>query len=154
MLRSLLIGLVAGQRAMTPLALLSGAAQRGTLPQGGSAAALLAHPLVALGTSALAAGEMAGDKMRSAPDRTVPAGLIARSLTAALAGALLAPRGRQGEGAALAVAAAIGASYLGLALRRRAMARYGQSPSGFVEDAIVLASGAAIVGLTPPGRPS
>lgn len=147
MLASLLIGLVAGQRAMTPLALLADAARRGALPPGAPGRRLLAHPLAGLAAAALAAGEMAGDKMPSAPDRTVAAGLIARSLTAGFAGAALAPRGRQAEGAALAVAGAIGASFLGLALRRRAMARHGQTPSGLVEDAIVLASGAAITHL-------
>ena len=47
MLRSLLIGLVAGQRAMTPLALAAGAARRGRLPKDAPARDLLAHPLVA-----------------------------------------------------------------------------------------------------------
>ncbi|KTQ92634.1 membrane protein [Aureimonas ureilytica] len=152
MLRSLLIGLVAGQRAMTPLALLSGAARRGDLPPGAPARDLLAHPLVALGTTALAAAEMAGDKMASAPDRTVPAGLLARSLTAGFAGAVLAPRGDRAAGAVLGIAAAIGASYLGLALRRQAMDRYGQTESGFVEDAIVLMSGAAVTHLLERDR--
>lgn len=144
MLASFLIGLVAGQRAMTPLAVLSGAARRGQLPPGTTAARFLAHPVVALGTVALAAGEMAGDKMPSAPDRTVPVGLLARSLTAGFAGAVLAPRDRRATGAALAVAAAVGASFVGLALRRQAMNRYGQAATGFVEDGIVLAVGQAI----------
>ena len=147
MLASLLIGLVAGQRAMTPLALVADAAGRGLLPPSAPGARWLAHPLARLGATALAAGEMAGDKLPSAPDRTVPSGLVARSLTAALAGAAFAPRGRQAEGAALAVASAIGASFLGLALRKRAMARYGQTRPGLVEDAIVLASGTAITQL-------
>ncbi|WP_182084796.1 DUF4126 domain-containing protein [Aureimonas sp. ME7] len=149
MLRSLLIGLVAGQRAMTPLAVVAGAARQNTLPPG-PLADLLRLPVVTGGAVALAAAEMAGDKMRTAPDRTVVAGLLARTLTAAFAGASLAPREQRMEGAALAIAAAFGSSFVGLALRKKAMARHGQVPTGFAEDAIVLLAGAAIVGLIGP----
>jgi uncharacterized membrane protein len=145
MLRSILIGLVAGQRAMTPLALVAGAARRGTLP--GDAPALLRHPAVAAGAVALAAAEMAGDKMASAPDRTVLPGLAARTLTSAFAGAALAPKDQRRTAAALAVAAALASSYAGLALRKRAMRRYGQTATGFVEDAALVGSGLAIVGV-------
>lgn len=145
MLASFLIGLVAGQRAMTPLAVLAGAAQRGTLPTEVPGVRLLSVPLIATGAVALAAGEMAGDKMKTAPDRTVAAGLLARSLTAAFAGAVLAEPGRRQEGAMIAVAAAVGASFVGLALRKRSMARYGQTRTGFVEDAAVLALAQGIV---------
>jgi hypothetical protein len=43
------------------------------------------------------------------------------------------------------VAAAVPLAYLTLAGRRRAMARMGQTRSGWVEDALVVAAGAAIV---------
>jgi uncharacterized membrane protein len=144
MLRSFLIGLVAGQRAMTPLALVAGAARRDRLPHDAPARALLAHPLVASGTVALAAAEMAGDKMRTAPDRIILPGLIARTATAAFAGAALAPAEQRKSAALLAAATAIAASYVGFSLRMRALRRYGQTKSGFVEDALVLGSGLAI----------
>ena len=144
MLRSILIGLVAGQRAMTPLALVAGAARQGTLPD--DAPELLRHPAVAAGAVALAAAEMAGDKMPSAPNRTVAAGLLARAATAGFAGAALAPKGERRTAAALAVATAVASSYLGLALRLRAMRRFGQTTTGFVEDAALVAGGLAIVG--------
>lgn len=144
MIRSALIGLVAGQRAMAPLALLAGAARQDRLDADWSGTAILRHPLGAAGAVGLAALEMAGDKMRSAPDRTVSLGLLARTLTSGFSGAAVAPKGRRVAGAVLATAAAIGSSYLGLAIRRRAMARVGRVSSGFVEDAIVLAAGAKI----------
>ena len=87
MLRSFLIGLVAGQRGMTPLAVVAGAARQGTLSAGAPGARLLAHPVGAGGAVALAAAEMAGDKMATAPDRTIPPGLIARAMSAGFAGA-------------------------------------------------------------------
>ena len=107
MIRSILIGLVAGQRSMTPLAVLAGAARQGALPEGGPAAQLLKHPAVAAGAVTLAAAEMAGDKMKSAPDRIVLAGLAARLATADFAGAVLAPEGKRPTGALLGAAAAV-----------------------------------------------
>ena len=49
--------------------------------------------------------------------------------------------------AAVAVAVAIASSYAGLALRKRAMRRFGQTATGFVEDAALVAGGFAIVNL-------
>ncbi|UVI39209.1 DUF4126 domain-containing protein [Qipengyuania spongiae] len=148
MIRSILMGLVAGQRGMTPLAAIAAAARRGTLPAGAPLQGLMAHPVIAGGAVALAAVEMAGDKMKTAPDRIVPIGLVVRSITSAYAGAALAPRGQRAAGAALAVVAALGASYVGWRLRCAAMGKYGQTPTGAVEDAAVLGSGLAVA-LTP-----
>ena len=96
-------------------------------------------------------GELLGDKLKSAPDRTVPLGLLARVMSAGLAGAALAPRGREKAGAAVAVATAVPLAYLTLAGRKRAMTRLGQTRSGLIEDAMVLAAGAAVVALTVRG---
>jgi uncharacterized membrane protein len=138
MLRSILIGMVAGQRAMTPLAALAGAASLGTLPHDNAQARLMSRHLPAAGSVVMAAAEMAGDKMRSAPDRTVLLGLIARTVTGGFAGAALAPPKRQLMGAALGIGAAIVSSHVGLASRKRAMRRWGQTSTGFVEDGLVL----------------
>ena len=144
MLRSLLIGIIAGQRAMAPLALAAGAARHENLPDGGRLPALLAHPLVATGAVMLAGAEMAGDKMRTAPDRTVAVGLLARGITSAVAGAAFAPAGRRGRGALLAASAALTSAFGGLWLRKRAMTRYSQASTGFVEDALLMAGGVAV----------
>ena len=145
MIRSLLIGLIAGQRGMTPLAVVAGAARNGRAPGG----RWLGHPLVAGGAVALAAAEMAGDKMPTAPDRTIVPGLAARALTAGFAGAALAPRQRKTP-ALLAAVTAVAAAHGGVALRRVAMRRWGQTASGFIEDAAVLAGGIAVA--TAPMR--
>lgn len=118
MLRSMLMGLVAGQRAMTPLAALVGAAQRGTLPYDNGEARLLVLPLITAGGVAMGALEMAGDKMKTAPDRTVFLGLLARIISNGFAGATLAPPKRQLVGAAMGIGAAIVSSYAGLAARK------------------------------------
>lgn len=142
MLKPFLIGLVAGQRAMTPLALVTGAARRGHLPDG---PALLSHPLAAAGASALAAAEMAGDKMKTAPNRTVPVGLLARTMTSVFAGAMVAPKDKRVAAAAVCGATAIASSFLGLKLRLAAMKRYGQTATGAAEDAALVTAGWAAV---------
>lgn len=149
MLRSILIGMVAGQRAMTPLAALAGAARRGTLPHDNVEVRLMAHPLIAAGGVVMAAAEMAGDKMETAPNRTVFLGLLARTITSGFAGATLAPPKRQLAGAALGVGAAITSSYAGLAARKWAIERWGQTATGFVEDAIVISAATMIVNARP-----
>ncbi|UIJ70846.1 DUF4126 domain-containing protein [Aurantimonas sp. HBX-1] len=149
MLRSILMGLVAGQRSMTPLAALAGAARRGTLPHDNPEARLMALPVIAAGGVAMAAAEMAGDKMKTAPDRTVFLGLLARVITSGFAGAALAPSNRRLAGATLGIGAAIGASYLGLAARKWAIRRWGQTPTGFAEDAIVFAAATMIANARP-----
>lgn len=133
MMRSILMGAVAGARAMTPLAALaatrSGAAGRGTVLSAGSVL--------------LAAGELVGDKQKDAPDRVVPAGIAGRLVSGAVAGAACAPRGDRVAGAMLGAAAAVAASHLTFRLRRAAMRRWGSTVSGLAEDA--LAVGTAVL---------
>ncbi|EZP49181.1 MULTISPECIES: membrane protein [Sphingomonas] len=144
MIRSFLIGLVAGQRGITPLAVIATATRRHEVPAALPLQSLMRHPLVAAGTAAFAAAEMAGDKMKTAPDRIVPVGLAVRSVTAAYAGAALAPRGKRLLGGGIAVASALASSYIGWRLRCAAMDRFGQTASGFVEDALVFGAGLVI----------
>ena len=145
MLASFLMGLVGGQRAMTPLATVAIAGARGELPDDNGAPRLLSHPLAAAGATLLAVAEMAGDKQKTAPDRIVPIGLIARFGTSAIAGMALAPRRQRWLGAAVGGVTAVIASYPGWRARCAAMERYGQTATGFAEDAAVLAGAAAIV---------
>jgi uncharacterized membrane protein len=113
---------------------------------------LLDRPLFKYGALAMGVGELAGDKMKTAPDRTVALGLLARVMSAGIAGAALAPHGREQAGAAVAVATAVPLAYLTLSARKRAMARIGQTRSGLIEDALIVAAGAAIVALATGTR--
>ena len=83
--------------------------------------------------------------MKSAPDRTVPLGLLARVMSAGIAGAALAPRGRERAGALVAVLTAGPLAYVTLAARKKAMHRMGQTRSGLIEDALIVAAGTAVV---------
>jgi uncharacterized membrane protein len=144
MLRSFLIGLVAGQRGITPLATVGLATYRGEVDDDLPLQKLFHKPLVTAGAITLALAEMGGDKMKSAPDRTVPIGLAVRAITSAYAGAALAPRDQRVAGAAVAISSALISSYIGLRLRQAAMDRVGQTASGLAEDAVVFAAGLAI----------
>ena len=143
LLPSMLIGAVASARSMTPMAALAGAHLGGTERPG--RLWLLGRPLFTAGALAMGAGELYGDKMKSAPDRTVFLGLLARVMSAGIAGAALAPRGRERAGAAIAVGTAVPMAYLTLAGRKRAMRGIGQTRSGLIEDAVVVAAGLATV---------
>lgn len=146
LLPSALIGAVASARSMTPMAALA-AAELAHKPLPGRVF-LLNRPLFKFGALAMGVGELLGDKMKTAPDRTVFLGLLARVMSAGIAGAALAPQGRERAGAAVAVATAVPLAYATLAARKRAMANIGQTRSGLIEDALVVAAGIAIVALS------
>ncbi len=150
MIRSLLVGALAGMRSVTPLAAVSAAAWRRELPADNGAPALLDHPLVAVGLATFAASEIAGDKWSKAPDRIIAPGIAGRLVTGAVAGMALAPRDRRVAAGLLGAAGAVGAAYLTFAARMRAMQRYGQVPTGFVEDALMLAGTVAVVRSAKP----
>ncbi len=145
MIRSLLIGLVAGARSITPVAAVSEAARRHALPLDNGAPSWLGRPAVAGGLKLMAAGELGADKLPAAPNRIVPFSMAVRMVGAGVAGAALAPRRRALAGALLGAGAAVAATYVTFDLRRRAMLRFGQVPTGLVEDALALAATRLIV---------
>lgn len=140
---SAVIGAVASCRSMTPMATIAAARVAGRETSG--SVLLLDRPLFKYGALAMGIGELFGDKMKSAPDRTVFLGLSARVASAGIAGAALAPSGEEKIGAAVAIAAAVPLAYITLAARKRAMAEIGQTRSGLIEDALIVATGAAVV---------
>ena len=140
---SAVIGAVASCRSMTPMATIAAARVAGRETSG--SVLLLDRPLFKYGALAMGIGELFGDKMKSAPDRTVFLGLSARVASAGNAGAALAPSGEEKIGAAVAIAAAVPLAYITLAARKKAMAEIGQTRSGLIEDALIVATGAAVV---------
>ena len=152
LLFSALIGAVASARSMTPMATIAAARLLHWRTPG--RLVLLDRPIFRNGALFMGIGELFGDKMKTAPDRTVFLGLLARVMSAGIAGAALAPKGREQAGALAAVATAVPLAYLTLAGRKRAMASMGQSKSGFIEDALVVAAGMAIVALAVRPQPT
>jgi uncharacterized membrane protein len=142
LIRSILMGIVAGMRSFTPIAVISWATTRSPLSRQNNALALLSSPKISKVTLALATAELLGDKMRSAPDRIIAPGIVARIVTGAIAGAAVAPRRDQRLGAILGATAAVGAAYVTFAFRQRAMRDRGETSTGLIEDAV--APGAAL----------
>lgn len=150
MLTSLLMGALAGQRALTPLAALAWSGRRGHLPADGPGVSLLTSPAGTAGATLLALAEMGGDKWRQAPDRIVASGMAARVLTGGYAGAVLAPPDARRQGALIGALAAAGAAFIGFGARMYWQQRFGQAATGLVEDALV--GGAAFALASSPDR--
>ena len=68
-------------------------------------------------------------------------------MSAGIAGAALAPRGRENEGVAVAVATAVPLAYATFDVRNKAMACVGQMPCGFLEHALIVAARIAMVAM-------
>lgn len=137
---SLLVGVVAGLRAMTAPAAVSWAARLGVLDLRGTPLAFLGYAWTPWILTALALGELVTDQLPTTPSRTVPVQFAARVFSGALSGAAIAAAG----GAAVAglVAGAAGAvlgTLGGRALRGRLAAAFANDhPAAFVEDAVAI----------------
>jgi uncharacterized membrane protein len=140
MIRSIVMGVVAGMRSMTPVAVISWASRRNTPSTHNSKRPLLTSPVISKVTLALAAAELLGDKLRSAPNRIIAPGILARVATGAIAGAAVAPSRERRLGAVLGATVAVGAAYVTFALRQRAMRNGGQASTGLIEDAVALSA--------------
>ena len=147
-LLALLIGIVAGLRAMTPPALVAWAAHLGWLDLSGSLLGFLADTWVRWILTLLAIVELVTDQLPSTPSRTVPVQFGARIATGALCGAALGAAGGAMLGSLLAgiVGAVIG-TLGGRALRARLAAAFGSDrPAAFIEDAVAI-GGALLIGV-------
>ncbi|RFZ84634.1 DUF4126 family protein [Mucilaginibacter terrenus] len=96
----------------------------------------------------LAAGELVGDKLPTAPNRTSAPGLIGRAISGMLVGSVVyRANGKPPVVGGLIGGAAAVASTFGCFLLRRAVVKSTKIPDpyiGAVEDVLVIAAGAAI----------
>ena len=148
-LLALLIGIVAGLRAMTPPALVAWAAHLGWLDLSGSWLGFLANAWVRWILTLLAIVELVTDQLPSTPSRTVPIQFGARIATGALSGAAVGAAGGAMVGGLLAgiVGAVIG-TLGGRAFRARLAAAFGSDrPAAFIEDAVAI-GGALLIGVS------
>ena len=102
-LLALLIGIVAGLRAMTPPALVAWAAHLGWIDLSGSSLGFLANAWVRWILTLLAIVELVTDQLPSTPSRTVPIQFGARIATGALSGAAVGTAGGAMVGGLVAV---------------------------------------------------
>jgi uncharacterized membrane protein len=145
---ALIIGIVAGLRAMTAPAAVSWAAYVGWLDLRGTWLAFLGTVWAVALLTVLAIVELITDQLPTTPSRKIPIQFGARIATGALSGAAVGA----GSGALVGglIAGAIGAvigTLGGSAFRARLAAAFGRDrPAAFIEDAVAICS-ALLVGV-------
>jgi len=147
-LLALLIGIIAGLRAMTAPAAVAWAAYLGWLNLGGGWLAFLGNAWMRWILTALALVELVTDQLPSTPSRTVPVQFGARILTGTLSGAAIGAAGGSWVGGLLAgaVGAVVG-TLGGRAFRAKLAAAFGSDrPAAFIEDAVAIC-GALLIGV-------
>ena len=145
---ALLIGVIAGLRAMTAPAMVSWAAYFGWLDLSGTWLAFFGNVWVRLILTLLALVELVTDQLASTPSRTVPVQFGTRLLTGALAGAAVGTAGESVVGGLVAgVVGAVIGTLGGRALRARLATAFGSDrPAALIEDTVAIA-GALLIGV-------
>lgn len=144
---SLVIGIIAGLRAMTAPAAVSWAAYLGGLPLDGTPMAFLGHVAAPYILTVLAIGELVTDQLPKTPSRKVPVQFATRVVAGGVAGAALgAPGGMLVAGLVAGVAGAVVGTLGGAAGRARLARSFGRDlPAALVEDAIAIGGAVSIV---------
>lgn len=142
---ALLIGIVAGLRAMTAPAAVSWAAYLGWISLEGTSLAFLGYRFTPWIFSVLAALELVSDQLPATPSRKVPVQFGTRLIMGGLSGAALgAAGGALAVGLVAGLVGAVIGTYGGAALRGAMARSFGSDrPAAFIEDAIAI--GAAIL---------
>ena len=142
---ALLIGVVAGLRAMTPLAAVSWAGYLGWIDFSATPVAFVGHIITALILTALAIAELVSDQLPNTPSRKVPMQFGARIVTGAIAGALLLS-GSWIIGLVLGAIGAVIGTYVGADIRSRLAKSFGRDlPAALIEDVVAVLGAILIV---------
>lgn len=152
-LLAVLIGVVAGLRAMTAPAAVSVGAWLGCLSLAATPLAFLASPWAAGILTLFAVGELISDQLPSTPSRKVPVQFGTRLLTGGLSGAAIgATAGLLVPGLIAGVVGAVIGTYGGAALRSWLAGLFGRDlPAALIED--IIAVGGAILIVCAVARP-
>ncbi len=149
-LLALLIGVVAGLRALTPPAVVAWGGALGWLNLDGTWAEWVAHPITVTVLTVLLVVELVTDQLPSTPPRTVTPQFAARIVTGAFAGAVIGAAWHHtfsslGAGVVGAVLGTLG----GYRVRKQLVESNGghDLPVALSEDAIAVLGGFAIVAL-------
>jgi len=143
-----LIGVVAGLRALTPLAAVSWAARLGWLHLDNTWLAFLGYAATPYIFSVLAIGELINDKLPKTPSRKAPPGFAARIVTGTLSGAAFGAVSQSLFGSPVAGAlGAVAGTLGGYEFRSRVVKAIGGKdlPIALLEDAIAVGGAFLIV---------
>ncbi|HEV3424795.1 MAG TPA: DUF4126 family protein [Paraburkholderia sp.] len=146
-LLALLIGIVAGLRAMTAPAAVSWAAHLGWLPLQNTPLAFLGFTLTPYILTVLAIGELITDQLPKTPSRTVPIQFGTRLVSGGLCGAAAgAPHNATLAGLLAGVIGAAIGTLGGARVRAWLAAAMGRDlPAALVEDVVAIGGAALIV---------
>ena len=144
---ALLIGIIAGLRALTAPAAVSWAAHSHGLALEGTWLAFLGYRFTPWILSLLALAELISDQLPGTPSRKVPLQFITRLLMGAVSGgAIGASLAQLWPGVALGVVGAAIGTYAGAAARARLALAIGRDlPAALIEDAVAILGAVAIV---------
>ncbi|CDZ34286.1 Mlr2767 protein [Neorhizobium galegae bv. officinalis] len=148
---ALLIGVVAGLRAMTAPAAIAWAAYLGWLNLSGSWLSFMGT-IWAVGIfTILAVVELVTDQLPSTPSRKVPQQFGARLIMGALTGAAIGtPYGGWIVGLVAGIVGAAIGTYGGAAVRAKLAASFGKDPpAAFIEDAVAIVAAYLIIASLP-----
>jgi uncharacterized membrane protein len=150
-LLSILIGVVAGLRAMTAPAAVSWAARLGWLDLGPTWLAFLGYAFTPWILTVLALVELVTDQLPTTPSRTVPVQFGARLIAGGLSGAAIgAAGGALTTGLVAGMVGAVIGTLGGRAVRARLAAAFGRDrPAAFIEDAVAIGAACLIVVALP-----
>lgn len=150
-LLALLIGVVAGLRAMTAPALVAWAAHLGWLDLNGSWLAFFSSVWARGILTLLALVELVTDQLPTTPSRTVPVQFGTRLLTGGLSGAAIgAGSGAMLGGLCAGIVGAIIGTLGGREFRARLAKAFGSDrPAALIEDAVAI-GGALLIGVCIP----
>jgi uncharacterized membrane protein len=146
-LAALLLGVIAGLRAVTPAAAVSWAVSLGILKLTGTPLAFLGAAVTPWILSAIAAGELINDKLPKTPSRKVPIQFGGRVVSGGLAGAAVGlSAGALLPGVVLGAVGAVAGTLGGAWARGRLAAAFGRDlPAAIVEDVVAVAGAALVV---------
>jgi len=144
---ALLIGVIAGLRAFTPVAAVSWAAKFGTLQLAGTHLAFLGATVTAWIATALALFELVNDQNPKTPSRTVPPQFAARVVMGGFSGAAIGlALGNLWIGLICGAVGAVIGTLGGAAVRTKLAAAFGKDlPAGLLEDAVAILGAYLIV---------
>jgi uncharacterized membrane protein len=151
LLLALLIGVIAGLRAMTAPAAASWAARLGWLNLAPTRLAFLGYAFTPWIFTVLALVELVTDQLPATPSRTVPVQFGTRILTGGLSGgAIGAAHGQLVTGVVAGVIGAVIGTLGGRAARGRLAASFGQDrPAALIEDAVAIGGAFLIMSALP-----
>lgn len=144
---ALLIGIVAGLRAMTAPAAIAFAARYGLLDLSGTWLAFLGYRWTPWILLVLAIGEWVTDQLPTTPSRKVPVQFGTRILVGAMTGgAIGVAAGSLWIGAVIGAVGAIIGTLGGSAARAKMAAAFGKDrPAALIEDVVAISAAALIV---------